>query len=199
MKFLLLFNLLIGGFQSRAFAQKLVSSDRFLLKIVDRAISFQDISFQLRNLKALNCIYSDALAVTYFERSFISELDSFVKNFPLTDDEIIKYMHSHSEVLKKLRYFFKMLRYTEDQNKKVTNELSQLIREGTRENNCQKKILHKDSLKTNFKNLIEMELYLRSRYESQMKGNKRNFDVIRPSIDLFVDSLDKQLVHEYFW
>ncbi|MBA2403183.1 MAG: hypothetical protein H0V66_00305, partial [Bdellovibrionales bacterium] len=67
------------------------------------------------------------------------------------------------------------------------------------ENNCQKAILHKDSLKTNFKALIEMELYLRSRYEGQLRSNKRNFDIIRPSIDLFVDSLDKQFPHEYYW
>ena len=44
-----------------------------------------------------------------------------------------------------------------------------------------------------------MEIYLRSRYEGQLKGQKKNFDIIRPSIDLFVDSLDKQFTHEYYW
>ena len=195
MKYLLLFNFLIGGLQ----AQELVSSDRFLIKIIDRTISFQDIVYQLRNLKALNCIYDDALVVAYFEKSFISDLDKFVKDFPDKDEDVTKYLHDHTEILKKIRYFFKMLRYSEDQNKKVSKELSKLIHDGTRENNCQKSILHKDSLKTNFKSLIEMEIYIRSRYEGQMKGNKRNFDIIRPSIDLFVDSLDKQFPHEYYW
>lgn len=180
-------------------AQELVSSDRFILKIIDRAISFQDLSYQLRNLKALDCIYSDALVVGYFEKSFIKNLDQFVKDFPKSDDKVASYLHEHADLLKKVRYFFKMLRYSEDQNKKVSTELSSLIREGTRENNCQREILHKDDLKTNFKALIEMELYLRSRYEGQLKSNKRDFSVIRPSIDLFVDSLDKQFVHEYFW
>ena len=195
MKYLLLCNLLIGGLH----AQELVSSDRFLIKIVDRAVSFQDITYQLRNLKALDCIYDDALIVSYFEKSFLKDLDNFVKNFPIKDDEVTKYLHAQTELLKKIRYFFKMLRYSEDQNKKISTELSQLIREGTRENRCQKSILHKDSLKTNFKSLIEMELYLRSRYEGQLRSNKRNFDIIRPSIDLFVDSLDKQFPHEYYW
>jgi len=195
LKYLLLCNLLIGGLH----AQELVSSDRFLIKIVDRAVSFQDITYQLRNLKALDCIYDDALIVSYFEKSFLKDLDNFVKNFPIKDDEVTKYLHAQTELLKKIRYFFKMLRYSEDQNKKISTELSQLIREGTRENRCQKSILHKDSLKTNFKSLIEMELYLRSRYEGQLRSNKRNFDIIRPSIDLFVDSLDKQFPHEYYW
>lgn len=195
LKFLLLFNLLIGGLH----AQELVSSDRFLLKILDRTISLQDINYQLRNLKALDCIYPEALVVTYFEKKFLKELDSFVSKFPKEDDDVIRYMHDHSDLLKNIRYFFKMLRYSEDQNKKVSAELTKLIREGTRENNCQKAILHKDSLKTNFKSLVEMELYLRSRYEGQLKGQKRDFDTIRSSIDLFVDSLDKQFQHEYYW
>lgn len=186
---------MIGGLH----AQELVSSDRFLIKILDRTISFQDISYQLRNLKALSCIYDDSLVISYFEKSFVTDLDTFVKNFPSKDEEVTKYLHEHTEILKKIRSFFKMLRYSEDQNKKVSTEVSELIREGTKANNCQKSILHKDSLKTNFKSLIEMELYLRSRYEGQLRSNKRNFDIIRPSIDLFVDSLDKQFPHEYYW
>lgn len=176
-----------------------VSTDRFILKIVDRAITYQDLGYQLRNLKALDCIYSDALIVSYFQKGFLSEMDAFVKKFPSKDEDVVRYMHDHSDLLKKIRHFFKLLRYSEDQNKKVSTELSQLIREGTRENNCQKEILHKDSLKTNFKILIEAELYLRSRYEGQLRSSKRNFDFIRPSIDLFMDSLDKQFVHEYYW
>lgn len=197
MKFLLLFNLLISGVQAQETV--IVSTDRFILKIVDRAITYQDISYQLRNLKALDCIYSDALIVSYFQKSFLNEMDVFVKKFPSKDEDVVRYMHDHSDLLKKIRYFFKILRYSEDQNKKVSSELSQLIREGTRENNCQKEILHKDSLKTNFKTLVEAELYLRSRYEGQLRSSKRNFDFIRPSIDLFIDSLDKQFTHEYYW
>ena len=195
LKFLLLFNVLIGGLH----ASELVSSDRFLFKILDRAITLQDMTYQARNLKALNCIYSDAMVISYFEKSFLSELDQFISKFPSSDEDVVKYLHENSEILKKSRYFFKMLRYSEDQNKKISIELSKLIREGTRENNCQKSILHKDSLKTNFKSLVEMEIYLRSRYEGQLKGQKKNFDIIRPSIDLFVDSLDKQFTHEYYW
>lgn len=195
MKFLLLFNLLIGGLH----AQELVSSDRFILKILDRTISLQDINYQSRNLRALDCIYSDALVVTYFEKKFLTDLDGFLKKFPAGDEEVVRYLHAHADLLKKVRFFFKMLRYSEDQNSKISVELTKLIREGTRENNCQKAILHKDSLKTNFKSLIEMELYLRSRYEGQLKGNRRDFDTIRTSIDLFVDSLDKQFQHEYYW
>lgn len=189
---------MISGVQAQD-KTEIVSTDRFIFKIVDRAITFQDISYQLRNLKALDCVYSDSLVVSYFQKSFIIEMDAFIKKFPKTDEEVVKYLHDHADLLKKVRYFFKMLRYSEDQNKKVSTELSKLIREGTKENNCRSEILYKDTLKTNFKSLIETELYLRSRYEGQLRSNKRNFDFVRPSVDLFVDSLDKQFLHEYYW
>jgi hypothetical protein len=194
-KLVLLFNLLLGGVQ----AQELISSDRFVMKILDRAVSFQDINFHARNLKALNCIYADALVISYFGKNFITDLEKFTINLPTEEDEIKKYLHQHEDVLRKVRHFFKMLRYSEDQNKKVSTELSNLIKEGQKENNCSLEILHKESLKTNFKSLLEMELNLRSRYEAQLKSNKRNFEGIKSSIDLFLDSLDKQFIHEYYW
>lgn len=176
----------------------MVSSDRFLIKILDRTVSIQDITFQLRNIRALDCIYEDALVVQYFEKSFIKDLDAFVKNFPSADDEVRRYMHSHDADLKKIRYFFKMLRYSEDQKTEVSTKLSKIIREGTQENKCGAGVLYKDTLKTNFISLLEMELYLRARYGSQLKNNQK-FDSIRPSIELFVESLDKQFGHEYYW
>jgi hypothetical protein len=82
---------------------------------------------------------------------------------------------------------------------KVTPELEKLIREGTKENKCETAVLYKDTLKSNFINLLQTEIYLRTRYGAQVKSGTRNFDSLRPSIDLFVDSLDKQFSHEYYW
>lgn len=195
MKLALLFSLIL---METSFA-KLVSSDRYLIKIVDRTISFHDIDYQLRNLKALRCVYSDAIVIQYFQADFISAVDTFIKNFPSEDAAVSKYLHSSEGTLLKLRHFFKMLRYSEDQKSQVSPEVSKLIRESTKENKCGTSVLYKDTLKTNFIALMEMEIYLRTRYGHQMKSNSTSFDSIRPSIDLFVDSLDKQFSHEYYW
>lgn len=175
-----------------------ISSDRYLIKIIDRTVSFSDIEFQLRNIKALNCIYDDALVIQYFGKGFIQELTQFVMNMPKKDEEVRTYLSSHEPILKKIRFFFKILRYSEDQKADITPKLEQIIKEATTENKCDKSVLYKDSLKTNFKHLLEMELYLRSRYGAQLK-NTQGFETIRPSIELFVESLDKQFTHEYYW
>jgi hypothetical protein len=91
-----------------------------------------------------------------------------------------------------------MLRYSEDQKGGVSPELSSLIRQTTKENACGTSVLYKDTLKTNFLALLQLELYLRSRYGNQLK-NAKNFTEVRASVDLFVESLDKQFPHEYYW
>lgn len=192
-KSLLLYSLLVGGAHGNV-----VSSDRFLIKILDRTVSLQDVQFQLRNVKALNCIYDDAFVIQYFEKGFINDLDQFVKKMPDTDAEVRRYLHGHEKILKKTRFFFKMLRYAEDQKAEVSANLTKIIRESARENKCNSDVLYKDTLKTNFIALMEMELYLRARYGGQLKNNQ-SFDTIRPSIELFVESLDKQFNHEYYW
>lgn len=196
LKYLLLFNLLIGGLHF-GYAE-VISSDRFLIKILDRTVSLQDIEYQLRNLKALKCVYEDAFVVRFFEKNFIKQLDKFVKEFPEKDAEVRRYLHRHEPILKNIRHLFKMLRYSEDQKTVVSPSLTKLIRESAKENNCDGDVLYKDTLKTNFISLMETELYLRSRYGGQLKNNSQ-FDSIRQSIDLFVESLDKQFAHEYYW
>lgn len=177
---------------------EVVSQDRYLMKIVDRTLSFQDVEFQLRNIRGLQCVYGEPLVVSYFGAGFIRELKNFVKEFPSETAKARNYMHNEEAFLKQVRHFFKMLRYSEDQKAKVTKELTALIRQNAKANKCNLEILHEDSLKTNFIALLQLEIYLRARYGGQLKSAK-NFEEIRPSIDLFVESLDKQFSHEYYW
>ena len=192
LKLALLFNFLIGGVWARS-----VSSDRFLIKILDRTVSTQDMKFQLRNLEALDCIYEDSFVVQLFEKSFIPAFKEFLKNMPEGDEGVRSYLHKNEIFLKKIRYFFKMLHYAKDQKAEVSSNLKKLIRESAKANKCNQDVLYKDTLKSNFTELMEMEIYLRSRYGNQLKAH--NFEGIRQSLELFVESLDKQFTHEYYW
>lgn len=192
LKLVLLSNLLVGGVCATT-----VSSDRFLIKILDKTVSTQDMKFQLRNLEALDCIYEDSFVVQFFEKSFIPAFKEFLKNMPGEDEEVRIYLHKNENFFKKVRYFFKMLHYAQDQKAEVSSNLKTLIRESAKENKCNQDVLYKDSLKSNFIELMEMEIYLRSRYGSQLKTH--NFESIRQSLELFVESLDKQFTHEYYW
>ena len=161
-----------------------VSSDRFLIRILDKTVSFQDIRIQLRNLKALNCIYEDSYVIRYFKTDFINQMEDFLVKMPKKEDEIKSYLHSREGVLKELRYFFKMLLYVQDQKIEVSSKVKNLMRESAEQNKCSTGVFYKDTLKTNFNTLMEMEVYLRTRYGSQMK-TKESFDNVRSSLEIF--------------
>lgn len=193
LKSVLLYSLLVGGSSATV-----ISSDRFLVKILDRTISFNDIQFQQRNLKALNCIYDNSFVVQYFGKGFIGELDRFIKKFPKGDEESRKFLHQEEKLLQQIRYLFKMLRYSQNQRTELDPSLIKLIKEAVQANKCDPEILYKETLKTNFVWMLELEIYLKARYGGQLKS-QTTFQDIRSSVDLFVESLDKQFSHEYYW
>ena len=191
-KFLLLFNLCL--YPVKGFTE---TSDRFLLKIVDKTISLKDINFQLRNFQALQCAYPSSIIQNYFGENFLKTWKSFLAKMPMNDKDISLYMHSQEEFLKSLRLYFKLLRYSLDQRGEVSKEVTSLMKESLRESKCSKDVFFKKRLKTSFVELLKAELYLKSRYGNQLK-DERNASTVKDSIDLFMESLDKQFYHEYY-
>lgn len=191
-KFLLLFNFVC--LPIRGFSQ---TSDRFLFKVVDKTVSVRDLHFYLRNFKALDCSYPDSITYNYFGKNFIKDWQNFLTKLPEGTREISKYLYEKEEFLKKLRLFFKLIRYSSDQRAEITPELNALMIEAMKVNKCSQDIFYKDRLKTTFYQVLKVELYLKSRYGSQL-SDSRNASSVKSSIDLFMESLDKQFHHEFY-
>src|SRR5690606_33116645 len=102
-KYLLLFSIVF--LPIRGFTQ---TSDRFLLKIVDKIISVKDLHFGLRNLEALDCAYSGSIIHNYFQKSFVREWKDFLKDLPTESKEISRYLYQKEAFLKKLRLYLKL-------------------------------------------------------------------------------------------
>lgn len=191
-KFLLLFNLIfipVGGHSK--------ISDRFLFKIVDKTISLQDLQFELRNLQALKCAYPSSILKKYFGPQFIKNWQKFLRKMPSESKEISLYLYEQETFLKELRLYFKLLRYSADQRAEITASLNELMIESMKENKCSQDIFYKDGLKTSFYLVLKSEMYLKSRYGNQLTDT-RSAGSVKSSIDLFMESLDKQFYHEYY-
>lgn len=191
-KFLLLFNLILIPIQG--FSQ---TSDRFLIRIVDKTISLKDLHFELRNLKALNCAYPNSIIRHYFGAEFLGRWQNFLNKMPTETKKVSLYLYDQDPFLKELRLYLKLLRYSQDQRAEVTPELNEIMMESLRVNNCGKDIFYKNRLKTTFYAVLRSELYLKSRYGNQL-SDSRNAGSVKSSIDLFMESLDKQFYHEYY-
>lgn len=194
-KFLLLFNQVSYAAPSE---MRVLTSERFIFRVVDQSVGVSDIKYQLRNLQGLDCVNHQSLIIRYFGKGFAFDMDRFVREIPQDSKQVSDYLHKHQELLKKMRIFFKLLRYADDQQTSVSVDVRKLVRESAKENKCNTEILYKDDLKSNFKQLLRLEVYLRGRYGSQLE-DKRSFESIKQSMELFMDSLDKQFAHEYFW
>lgn len=177
---------------------RVLTSERFIFRVVDQSVGVSDLKYQLRNLQGLDCVNHQSLIIRYFGKGFAFDMDRFVREIPQDSKQVSDYLHKHQELLKKMRIFFKLLRYADDQQTSVSVDVRKLVRESAKENKCNTEILYKDDLKSNFKQLLRLEVYLRGRYGSQLE-DKRSFESIKQSMELFMDSLDKQFAHEYFW
>lgn len=195
-KFLLLFSQV--SYAAPSSQEKVLTSERFIFKIVDQSVGISDVKFQLRNLQGLDCVNNQSLIIRYFGKGFALGMSRFVKDLPQDSNLVSPYLHKHQELLKKMRLFFKLLRYADDQQTSVGQDIRKLVRESAKEYKCNTEILYKDDLKSNFKQLLRLEMYVRGRYGSQLADN-RSFESIKQSMDIFMDSLDKQFGHEYFW
>lgn len=167
LKLVLLFNL----FGWSLFANTIVY-DRLLLKVMDQVYSLQDFKYQLRNLKTLNCVFPDSITVRYFTPAFLESFSNFLQDYPSTSDKIQTYYMDKELLLRKLRLFFKGIKYSEDQKLTVSDEVEGLIRESTKINKCDPDILKTNGLKANFLSLLRLELYLRSRYVDSSTNSK---------------------------
>jgi hypothetical protein len=195
LKLVLLFNGTLGWADN-----KVISSDKLILKISDQVFALSDFRFQFRNLKALDCIYShNSIVIQYFGRSFLTKFDRFLEKYPEETSEIARFHKNHEFFLKQLRFFFKGIKYADDQKLVFNETLESLIKESASLNRCDQSVLKENKLKANFVSLLRLELYLRTRYSgSKEKVNKNELKRLKDSIDLFVESIDKQLPHEYF-
>lgn len=195
-KFLLLFSQV--SYAAPSPQEKVLTSERFIFRIVDQSVGISDINFQLRNLQGLDCVNHQSMIVRYFGKGFALDMDKFSKGIPEDSTNVSAYLHNHQDLLKRMRIFFKLLRYADDQQTTIGLDVRKLVRESAKEYKCNTEILYKDDLKSNFKQLLRLEMYLRGRYGSQL-ADKRSFESIKQSMELFMDSLDKQFAHEYFW
>jgi hypothetical protein len=139
------------------------------------------------------CI-DDTLVIQYFEKSFMQNSILLSRIFQ-PDEEVRRYLHGNE---RSKRPDSSSKCFVIRKMKVVSPALTKIIRESAKENKCNTENLYKDTLKTNFITLMEMELYLRADYGVSRKKTKvsklsnlqLNFCRI-PSISLFG--------HEYCW
>ncbi len=189
-KFILMACLFMGQAYSNT------TSDRYIYRIESMVVGAHDLEIAHSDLEALFCRFPDSLLREWISDSYLkklsataTELNSLKK--PLDKDSpLIIFLSS-------TRQLFKLLNYLNSQEVSLDPALITAVSKAP---NCPTVRWRNEPLRRSFEKWLRLEVYLRSRYAPS--GIQKNSDWRKRRVESvlqFVDSLDKQVVHENFW
>lgn len=170
--------------------------DRFLFRVADQVVSLQDLKLTDEDFSALQCHLDDSLILEYLGSGFRKKLHENV----LLLEKLEGPLGAHRPLvifLASMRQVWKLLNYVDAQEVAITPELEKSILAPSK---CPSVTGTDKKMIASFKRWLRVEIYLRSRYaQNGMDQRPERKEKRFQSINLFIDSLDKQIVHEDFW
>jgi hypothetical protein len=175
-----------------------INTDRFLVKVNDDILTLKDLKVLSSDLRAMRCYLPDSLLLDYLGGSFFSTLDPIIKKLDRTEYSLTD-ASPEIPFLSSLRQLWKTKLYINTQKVMIAPVLSQELLRSSMRGSCPR-IHLKNQLSKSFSSLLSAEVYLRSRFlpsKGVMEGDtkKKRYQ----SLSLFMDSIDRQLLHENFW
>lgn len=148
------------------------------------------------DLIALFCRFPDSLLREWLSEDYLKRLESTVKGLKDLKKPLDKDSHFIIFVAS-TRQIYKLINYLNGQEVSLDPNL---IKSVSKVKGCPDVTWNARSLSRSFERWLRLEVYLRSRYaptgiQSSKDWRKRRVE----SVLQFVDSLDKQVVHENFW
>ena len=177
-------------------AYSTTKSDRYLYRIESMVVGVNDLEQAHSDLIALFCRFPDSLLREWLSEAYLKKLDSSVKELrklkkPLDkDNNLIIFIAS-------TRQLYKLINYLNGQEVSLNPNL---IKSVSKVKGCPDVNWKTRPIRRSFERWLRLEVYLRSRYAPT--GIQTNKDWRQRRVDSvlqFVDSLDKQVIHENFW
>lgn len=177
-------------------AYSTTKSDRYLYRIESMVVGVNDLEQAHSDLIALFCRFPDSLLREWLSEAYLNKLESTVKELrklkkPLDkDNNLIIFIAS-------TRQLYKLINYLNGQEVSLDPNL---IKSVTKVKGCPDVNWKTRPIRRSFERWLRLEVYLRSRYAPT--GIQTNKDWRQRRVDSvlqFVDSLDKQVIHENFW
>lgn len=139
------------------------------------------------NLKEIECHLGNSLILSLQKDSFLKRLQENLQFEVRPNSKQVLFFNE-------LRKLLKLTYYAKSQEVHISDKLKDLIQKNR--TNCS--ATPGDKLKQIFYDLLQLELFLKSRYPNfDHKGRVQNS--VRSSYELLRDSVDGQITHEYFW
>lgn len=198
--------LLLGGLFftqiSNTFAESTkVFSDAFIYKISDQVYSIKDLQKVNKNFKTLKCYYSQSLLLKVFDDLIV--MGKSKNLFNVKDYTKTPYSKKQIEYFEKSLKLFKLKYYSDSHKTPVKKEVVKAFYLASKQLSCDKSVFEGTSeFRSDFNDLMRMEIFLRSRYLPEEKSGKKTKSDINQAvlgIKTLLNSIDKQVSEETFW
>jgi hypothetical protein len=164
--------------------------------VSEQVVGVEDLAQAHVDLTALQCHFPDALLVEYLGEGFLAKLAKEAGTLaslstPLGEQTPLVIFVSA------VRQKWKLMVYVDSQEVDITADLESGL---LKSKSCAKLATSDGKMRGSFRRWLRVEIYLRSRYGQGITAADSSRKERRlQSINLFVDSLDKQVSHEDFW
>jgi len=189
--------LLVGGFflQSSSEAETILK-DKFVFKINSEVFSILDLKEYNDQLENLFCVYTDSILYQIFKNDFKankSVIFDIHKEFSVTQKQYFS----------KLKTFAKGLVYKRNYDVLVNSYLKNYFKLSLKKNKCSSSVLlESKEFNSKFYELIEYEIFLRSRFlptDKQGKTTPGDYSRAVEGATNLLKSIDSQIEAEIFW
>lgn len=201
-----------------------VSSDFFPFKIKETVYSAQDTLLSVEHSKFLNCVmFNESMLLKYinlhrYKKDRLTR--EFNKYLNSNKKEVSKYLQKYFQ---KVVTLIKLKKYIESQSFKINDNLYSIIKKSAKMNNCTggSDFEKKGRFPLWMEDLVKLEMYFKSRFkdsafvvgDSEVKNllkNNKNKSITwakaklikekrLSSVNIFLQSVSKQVSHEHFW
>ncbi len=177
-------------------APALAEGDRFLFRVGDQVVGARDLGQAADDLTAIGCRFPDSLLLEYLGEGYLVKLRHERDVLAGLKTPLASSVPT-TIFLASLRRVWKLLAYVDTQEVTLAPALE---KEVLKAKGCPSAEATRGQMRASFRRWLRVEVYLRSRYGQGRPGaDAERRDKRFHSIDLFVDSLDKQMSHENFW
>jgi hypothetical protein len=200
----------------------MAQNDFYPFKIKDSVYSASETVKTIDHIKYLNCLmFGESLFLRYIDLHHYdsAEIKKKIAAFFKSDEK--KISPPMQDYFKKVVTIIKLKKYIESQSFKINQNLYNLVTESARMNNCGKVKVIKGKFSIWLEDLIKLEMYFKSRFKdstfvvggSEIEKYLKQHSVKtkaqaklllieqkrKSSVQIFLQSVTKQISHEYFW
>lgn len=197
MKYSFIIILLLGGFiYSNLAPAKIIDRDKMVFKVARSVFTLNNLKQIHEDIHNLKCMYDESLLSIIFEKQFKSQNLKYLNYREVFSKE-------DKSIYKGLMDFSKLLVYSRSQNIVVNPNIVKYFYLMAQKNNCSLKVFDKDKMfMTRFKEIVELEVFVRSRFlpaEESAKTTKADINKAVLASKTLLKSISRQIDQEVYW